>query len=673
MKKIYCLLICGLLTLAACTEEFSPSIDYGARTYINDYQKLVDAVNNLTSSLEERMNALNKLLETGLADIKISVDVSTNDIQILSATIGEGFNNVNNTLNNINVTLLDGFKSLKTVIQDNGDRIVYALNSNGDLIALHLDENGRLIDGTIKAQVGLLIQTLKDNNASMQSKLDAINTIIETGLANIVVKIGDIGSNISVKLEANGGMLDSLTDALAQNFQSLNNTILEGFAGLNSTLQDNGDRIVYAINNNGDLIALHLDQNGQLIETAIKAQTTNLVAALQDHNASLQAKLDAMSTIIETGLGNVIVKIGNMGEGIEAKLEVTNTTLGTINTTLGTINSNLLEGFSSVETAISTSTSTITSKINDNITAVNTLKTDVITAIGNLQTAVNTQGGNMVSAVNTQGQLIIAAIGSNGELISALNTNVVTTLGTCTTTLNDAITATRNTELAQILEKLSENNNQTETLLNLQNGVTFPDPCPVHSTDEHTTYEYMYLTPTLFQAINADATLNAAFQHMLCEVSVTPRQLMRMDDNDLPMVPVICSDNKSVSGSTQRYNYLWEVSDKAPAKLMVTGTVVIDGHYSLVVRNVCEWTDMKFTYYDDTYKYVFFISAVDAKPNDPTLSSCRALYGSPHSATGTGENMSAGRVFRFYNYDTDTGVFMPTENILTQPYAASVQ
>ena len=45
MKKIYCLLICGLLTLAACTEEFSPSIDYGARTYINDYQKLVDASN----------------------------------------------------------------------------------------------------------------------------------------------------------------------------------------------------------------------------------------------------------------------------------------------------------------------------------------------------------------------------------------------------------------------------------------------------------------------------------------------------------------------------------------------------------------------------------------------------------------------------------------------------
>ena len=60
-KKIYPMLFVAALSLSACTEVLEPNVDYGGNTFINDYSALVDAVNNLNKTLQERLDALLKI------------------------------------------------------------------------------------------------------------------------------------------------------------------------------------------------------------------------------------------------------------------------------------------------------------------------------------------------------------------------------------------------------------------------------------------------------------------------------------------------------------------------------------------------------------------------------------------------------------------------------------
>ena len=84
MKKVLIpFLVAGMLCTTSCTELFEPSVDYGDQTYINDYSALVSVINDLNKSISERFEALNKLLDKNLADIKLSVDENTGAIKIL--------------------------------------------------------------------------------------------------------------------------------------------------------------------------------------------------------------------------------------------------------------------------------------------------------------------------------------------------------------------------------------------------------------------------------------------------------------------------------------------------------------------------------------------------------------------------------------------------------------
>ena len=83
MKKfLIALALFGTLGLGSCSGTFNPSVDFGDKTYINDYSNLVKAVNDLSSTLDARLSALNSLIEKGFYDVKVAVDANTNAITI---------------------------------------------------------------------------------------------------------------------------------------------------------------------------------------------------------------------------------------------------------------------------------------------------------------------------------------------------------------------------------------------------------------------------------------------------------------------------------------------------------------------------------------------------------------------------------------------------------------
>ena len=130
------MLFVAALSLSACTEVLEPNVDYGGNTFINDYSSLVEAVNNLNKTLQERFTALNTLLEKNLAEIKVAIDENTGAIKVLDQNTKQG-------LKDINTSIFDGFKTLSDQVNAQGNAIVYAMNDNGQLLRLEIEKNGK--------------------------------------------------------------------------------------------------------------------------------------------------------------------------------------------------------------------------------------------------------------------------------------------------------------------------------------------------------------------------------------------------------------------------------------------------------------------------------------------------------------------------------------------------
>ena len=78
--------------------------------------------------MESRFNALTTAIETGLANIKVEIDKNTGAIKLLDDNTQGSLGNLNTSLLKIDATLIDGFTAIKTTMNENGDKIVTAMN-----------------------------------------------------------------------------------------------------------------------------------------------------------------------------------------------------------------------------------------------------------------------------------------------------------------------------------------------------------------------------------------------------------------------------------------------------------------------------------------------------------------------------------------------------------------
>lgn len=216
-KKIIALFFAATIGLNSCTEVLEPNVDYGDKTYINDYSALVSAINDLSKSFGDRIEALNTLLKNGMAELKLSIDANTGAITVLSQTTQQG-------LGDINKTLFDGFSTISAQIDAQGQQIVYALNANGEIIRLQLETTGKLISAQILATGNELIKAINDQTKALNERLNALNTLIQTGVIKQL-------ENVNGKLQANTDAINAINSTLAGDIKTALNNI-------NSTLGD---------------------------------------------------------------------------------------------------------------------------------------------------------------------------------------------------------------------------------------------------------------------------------------------------------------------------------------------------------------------------------------------------------------------------------------------------
>lgn len=323
-KKIIALFFAATIGLNSCTEVLEPNVDYGDKTYINDYSALVSAINDLSKSFGDRIEALNTLLKNGMAELKLSIDANTGAITVLSQTTQQG-------LGDINKTLFDGFSTISAQIDAQGQQIVYALNANGEIIRLQLETTGKLISAQILATGNELIKAINAQTNTLEERFNALTATVTAGL-----------KEVKVSIDANTGAITLMDKNTQASLDKIDGSLTNGFRLVSETIKDGNAKIVLAMNENGQLLRLQIDETGKLISAQIKASCSDIVKAINDQTKALNERLNALNTLIQTG---VIKQLENVNGKLQANTDAINainsTLAGDIKTALNNINSTL--------------------------------------------------------------------------------------------------------------------------------------------------------------------------------------------------------------------------------------------------------------------------------------------------------------------------------------------
>lgn len=431
-KKIYPMLFVAALSLSACTEVLEPNVDYGGNTFINDYSALVDAVNNLNKTLQERFDALNQLLKGNMVDIKLAIDSNTGAIKVLSEKTEQG-------LKDVNTSIFNGFTTLSGKIDEQGKSIVVAMNNNGELLRLQIDETGKLLSTSLLNSTDAIVKAINDQTKSLEERFAILDASLKAGF-----------TDVKVSVDKNTGAITLLDKNTNASLEKINGSLTNGFKLLKEQISTTGNDVIYALDNNGNLLRVELGKQQEALSATIVGQTTKLIAAINDQTSTLDKRIKALSTVVETGLKNVVASVDKNTGAITLLDKNTQVSLNGINMSLGKIDGTLISGFQAIKTEISTTGGNIITALDKNGNLLRLeldkqqklLSATIVTQTNKLAKAINDQTASLSSrfkaltfALSTGLVGIMLEIDKNTGAIKTLDTNTQASLGTLNTTI----------------------------------------------------------------------------------------------------------------------------------------------------------------------------------------------------------------------------------------------
>ena len=431
-KKIYPMLFVAALSLSACTEVLEPNVDYGGNTFINDYSALVDAVNNLNKTLQERFDALNQLLKSNMVDIKLAIDSNTGAIKVLSEKTEQG-------LKDVNTSIFNGFTTLSGKIDEQGKSIVVAMNNNGELLRLQIDETGKLLSTSLLNSTDAIVKAINDQTKSLEERFAILDASLKAGF-----------TDVKVSVDKNTGAITLLDKNTNASLEKINGSLTNGFKLLKEQISTTGNDVIYALDNNGNLLRVELGKQQEALSATIVGQTTKLIAAINNQTSTLDKRIEALSTVVETGLKNVVISVDKNTGAITLLDKNTQASLNGINVSLDKIDGTLISGFQAIKTEISDTGGKIITALDSNGNLLRLeldnqqklLSATIVDQTDKLAKAINDQTASLSSrfealttALSTGLADIKVEIDKNTGAIKTLDTNTQASLGTLNTTI----------------------------------------------------------------------------------------------------------------------------------------------------------------------------------------------------------------------------------------------
>ena len=364
MRVLKSIMLAGAMLLAtpvffSSCEEDATNLKYKMEvTVVNDFTKVVEAINNGALKNEQAINQLKQAIDQMNADQKTKM-------QAIIAAI----NAVNNTLDT-KLAVIEAAIKAQT---------------------LSMDSKMELLKGVIEAQsaslelkLGAIKTAMNEQTLALEAKMDLIHDIIASQTAALELKIGAIEAAIKAQTLSMEAKMDLIHDIITAQTSALELKL----AAIETAMKEE---------------SIALADKLALVEKAIKDQTTNFdtkmellttaITSMPDYSAKLAA--------IETAISNV--------PDYATQLAAIKAVLSNVNSTL-TDKLALLE---SIETAITDNAAKL-----DAIKAVIDALPDYSTAFTNIKTEI----ANLLQAVKdgtTSTETALAAIAAKIEEMKA--------------------------------------------------------------------------------------------------------------------------------------------------------------------------------------------------------------------------------------------------------------
>lgn len=342
-------------------------------------------------------------------------------------------------MKDVNTSIFNGFTTLSGKIDEQGKSIVVAMNNNGELLRLQIDETGKLLSTSLLNSTDAIVKAINDQTKSLEERFAILDASLKAGF-----------TDVKVSVDKNTGAITLLDKNTNASLEKINGSLTDGFKLLKEQISTTGNDVIYALDNNGNLLRVELGKQQEALSATIVGQTTKLIAAINDQTSTLDKRIKALSTVVETGLKNVVVSVDKNTGAITLLDTNTQVSLNGINMSLGKIDGTLISGFQAIKTEISTTGGNIITALdkNGNLLCLELdkqqklLSATIVTQTNKLAKAINDQTASLSSrfkaltlALSTGLVGIMVEINKNTGAIKTLDTHTQASLGTLNTTI----------------------------------------------------------------------------------------------------------------------------------------------------------------------------------------------------------------------------------------------
>ena len=292
--------LCLVWLFSSC-EPTSPEINV---VFESDYSQLVAAIENVNSSLSDRMSLLEAALESGLADDQSAIALVRKAVESLGGDMEKKLAAVSEAVRSQGTSL----ETKIALIEAAADAGFADAQARQTL----LQEALASVSGTLDERMAALEAMVQKQTTEFDTKLGLIEAAVKDGLADGVAAqelmkeaIVALGGTLTQQLAAIDSALGSQQTVLSAKLALIETALQEGFAGEKSrqelmmqaldSLGGNQDEKLAAIDSALTSLTSGLETKLALIETACTTGLSSDVAALQQ----LQKALVAMKGTVE--------------------------------------------------------------------------------------------------------------------------------------------------------------------------------------------------------------------------------------------------------------------------------------------------------------------------------------------------------------------------------------
>ena len=366
MKRIKFMLLAIAMLLAApalftsCQED-APEINYTMSvSVINDFTKVVEAINNGSLKNEQ---AIQKLTE--------AIDKMNADQQTRLQAIIDVLNSVNSTLDT-KLAAIEAAMKAQTLTLESKLALLETAISNQTLKQEEMADK--------------LITAIDKMNAEQQTKLQAIIDVLNSVNATLDTKLAAIEAAMKAQtltLESKLALLETAIDNQTLKQEEMADKLITAIDNLKGSMDEKMEAITAAINNVNTALQTKL----AAIEAAIKAQTLSMEAKLDLLEQAINALPDYTSQLeaIKTAIAN-LPDYGDKLSAIEAaikgmpnysdKFDAVVAALGEMKTQI--------EALGTGQTSIASKIAGVTDAINDLVAEVNSGNTSAAAALAQI-------------------------------------------------------------------------------------------------------------------------------------------------------------------------------------------------------------------------------------------------------------------------------------------------